>query len=77
MANQSLIDLIAMKNSINKEKIIELIDLFIKEQDAVLTKYNNENEVSKHFLNWCNTQISKSKPVSEKVKSKSKILGQN
>lgn len=74
--NKSLIDLISMKHSLNDQHIINFIDLFVKEQQAVLNKYNNESEISKHFMNWCNTQVKKSKPVSEKVKSKAKILGQ-
>lgn len=75
--NQSLIDLIAMKQSLNEEQINKYIELFVKEQEAVLKKYDNETEISKHFMNWVNTQVKKSKPVSEKVKSKAKILGQN
>jgi hypothetical protein len=75
--NKTLIDLIAMKQSLNENQINIFIDLFVKEQEAVLNKYNNESEISKHFMNWCNTQVKKSRPVSEKVKSKAKILGQN
>jgi hypothetical protein len=75
--NKTLIDLIAMKQSLNETQINNFIDLFVKEQEAVLNKYNNESEISKHFMNWCNTQVKKSRPVSEKVKSKAKILGQN
>jgi hypothetical protein len=75
--NKSLMDLICMKHKISYQKAIELVELFIQEQNAVLNKYYNESECSKHFINWTNTYISKNKPTSEKVISKGKILGNN
>jgi hypothetical protein len=77
MDNKSLMDLICMKHKISIEKAYELVELFFQEQEAVLTKYYNESECSKHFMNWSNIYLSKNKPVSEKVKSNSKIIGNN
>lgn len=58
LANETLIDLCAMKNKfdIDKAKSIakvkELINLFVKEQSAINKTYPSEQECAKHCINW-------------------------
>ena len=73
--NQSLIQVCSMKNKISSNQTIKLLEVFIKEQEALNTKYLNETEISKHFLYWINSNKDKMDNSKETVKSNSKILG--
>lgn len=73
--NQSLIDLIGMKQRMTKNQIFNMIELFIKEQMAISTVYMDAGECAKHFIYWVPNNIAKVSLVGETVKSKGKILG--
>lgn len=73
--NQSLIQVCSMKNKISLNQTLKLLEVFIKEQEALNTKYSNETEISKHFLYWINSNKDKMDNSKETVKSNSKILG--
>ena len=69
----SLTDVIKMKNSISQKQYEELLELFIKEQDAYDKKYTGYTDCVKHFSYWIPFNIKKSQ--AEVIKSGSKILG--
>lgn len=75
-SNQSIIELAQMKYKISKENIIQLTDVFIKEQKAFDKKYSNFADCAKHFSYWLPNQIKQTpKEVNKQVISKGKILG--
>jgi hypothetical protein len=72
--SQQLIELCCMKNNINKQQVINLMEQFLKEQKVTDKTYTNIGDAKKHFIYWC--AINKDKlPKETIVKSKSKILG--
>jgi hypothetical protein len=73
--NQSMIEVIAMKNKLAKNQIINLIRIFVLEQDATETLYKDLGECSKHFIYWVNTNKDNIDMSIETVKSNGKILG--
>lgn len=52
LKNESLIELCQMRNKIEKNQVILLIKDFAKEQISVKKTYLNEQECSKHCINW-------------------------
>jgi hypothetical protein len=75
-SNQSIIELAQMKYKISKENIIQLTDVFIKEQKAFDKKYSSFADCAKHFSYWLPNQIKQTpKEASKQVISKGKILG--
>ena len=75
MNNTSMLDVIGMKNKLNKNQILSLIKIFVLEQDATQSMYRDLGDCSKHFIYWVNTNIDKIEIVQDTAKSKSKILG--
>jgi hypothetical protein len=75
LKNGALTDVIKMKNGISQKQYEELLELFIKEQDAYDKKYSGYTDCVKHFSYWIPFNIKKSQ--SETIKSGSKILGKN
>jgi hypothetical protein len=73
--NTSMLDVIGMKNKLNKNQVLSLIKIFVLEQDATQSMYRDLGECSKHFIYWVNTNIDKIDIVQDTAKSKSKILG--
>ena len=73
--NKSAIDVLGMKHNVTPNKISSMMDIFIKEQQAVGTRYNDSGEVSKHFIYWFSSNINKIELKNETVKSKGKIIG--
>ena len=72
--SHSLNELIRMKYKVTIKRANDLLILFIKEQEVVQTQYNNEAQIRKHFVYWCQSNLDKINSA-EQVKSKSKILG--
>jgi hypothetical protein len=74
LANETLIDLCAMKNKFDVDKaksiskVKELINLFVKEQSAINKTYPNEQECAKHCINW----IGKAAKVNPSISSGTK-----
>jgi hypothetical protein len=75
MNNTSMLDVIGMKNKLNKNQILSLIKIFVLEQDATQSMYRDLGDCSKHFIYWVNTNKDKIEIVQDTAKSKSKILG--
>ena len=75
MNNTSMLDVIGMKNKLNKNQVLSLIKIFVLEQDATQSMYRDLGDCSKHFIYWVNTNIDKIEIVQDTAKSKSKILG--
>lgn len=73
--NISMIDVICMKNRMSKSQVLNLIKIFILEQDATQTLHKDSGDVAKHFIYWVSTNLDKIQISKENVKSKSKILG--
>jgi len=73
--NKSAIDVLGMKHNVTPNRISNMMDIFIKEQQAVGTKYNDSGEVSKHFIYWFSSNLNKIEVKNETVKSKGKIIG--
>jgi hypothetical protein len=73
--NTSMIDVVGMKNKLNKNQVLSLIKIFVLEQDATQSMYRDLGDCSKHFIYWVNTNIDKIEIVQDTAKSKSKILG--
>jgi len=73
--NKSAIDVLGMKHNVTPNRISNMMDIFIKEQQAVGTKYNDIGEVSKHFIYWFSSNLNKIDVKNESVKSKGKIIG--
>lgn len=71
--NTKLLELLQMKHKIDIIKVNKLIDMFIKEKDAINNTYNNFQECSQHLMYWVNTNVNKVQ--GEKVTSSAKILG--
>lgn len=75
MNNTSMLDVIGMKNKLNKNQVLSLIKIFVLEQDATQSMYRDLGDCSKHFIYWVNTNKDKIEIVQDTAKSKSKILG--
>jgi hypothetical protein len=76
-ASESLIELAMMRNKISRVDVINLMDLFMKEQIAFEKKYSNFSDCAKHFAYWAQPKAKQmSKEPSKQVKSNGKILGQ-
>lgn len=73
--NKSAIEVIGMKYNVAQNKIISMMDIFIKEQEAIGTGYNDAGEVTKHFIYWFGSNINKVETKNETVTSKGKIIG--
>lgn len=74
-ANQSMVDVIGMKNKLTKNQILGLIRIFVLEQDATETLYKDLGEISKHFIYWVNTNKNNIDLSIDTVRSNAKILG--
>ena len=72
--NVSMFELVGMKNKLNKEKYVELVDTFVKQQTALQEWYSNSQSCSKHFLYWAMGQATTTQTPTT-VKSKNKLLG--
>jgi hypothetical protein len=76
MNSEMLQEICRMRYSITKDRMIFLIDLFIKEQTTFEKTYNSPNDCTKHFTYWL--QYNKDKTSEDekvKVKSKGRLLG--
>lgn len=73
--NTHLLNLVAMKNKWTQTQIIEVIDLFMKEQMALATQYNNTQDCVRHFLSWVSINAQKLNLKTQASKSKNKIIG--
>lgn len=73
--NTSMLDVVGMKNKLNKNQVLSLIKIFVLEQDATQSMYRDLGDCSKHFIYWVNTNIDKIEIIQDTAKSKSKILG--
>lgn len=75
-SSDSLIELAMMRNKIAKPDVMNLMDLFIKEQKAFGKKYNSFSDCAKHFTYWAQPKSNQMpKETSKQVKSNGKILG--
>lgn len=75
MQNRSALDVLGMKYNVTPNRITQMMEIFIKEQQAIGTKYNDNSEMSKHFIYWFGSNINKIEVKNETVKSKGKIIG--
>jgi len=73
--NKHLINLIAMKNKWTQTQILEIIDLFMKEQLALCTQYNIKQDCVRHFISWVGINAHKLNMNTQPNKSKNKIIG--
>ena len=73
--NQSLISLIGMKQRLNPQQVHDYIEIFVKEQEAMNTKYRDISECTKHFIYWMPSNIKKDDVKISVVKSNSKLIG--
>jgi len=71
--SQQLIEIVAMKLKVKKEEVVQLLNTFIDEQNAIVKLYPNETECRKHFIYW--SQFNQSKITKNQVISNAKILG--
>ena len=72
LQNQQMIELVCMKNKVSRMTATKMIDMFVLEQEAIKTKYDNLSDCIKHFINWSNGNASK---MGNGSSSQSKILG--
>jgi hypothetical protein len=75
LGNQTMFEVTGMKHKLSKESMVQLIDLFVKEQEAISTKYENASECTRHFIYWARSNGSKLQTMPDVVKSTGKILG--
>ena len=73
--NNNLMDLIKMKHKWNLNKVEEAINLFLTEQNALMTKYSSEHDVFRHLIHWIAANAPKMNVGTESVKSNGKIIG--
>ena len=73
--NQSLIGLIGMKQRLNPQQVHDYIEIFVKEQEAMNTKYRDISECTKHFIYWIPSNVKKEDVKISVVKSNSKLIG--
>jgi hypothetical protein len=73
--NKHLVDLIAMKNKWTQTQILEVIDLFMKEQLALCTQYNSTQDCVRHLISWIGINAQKLNIKTQASKSKNKIIG--
>lgn len=71
--NTKLLELLQMKHKIDLMKVNKLIDMFIKEKDAINNTYNNFQECCQHLMYWVNTNVDKAQ--GQRVVSTAKVLG--
>ena len=71
--SHALTDIVRMKYRITIKQCNQLLQMFFLEQEGIETKYNNEGQVRKHFIYWCQNNLDKIK--SDSIKSNNKILG--
>lgn len=57
--SHSLYEAVKYKYKIKQNQVVQLLQLFFQEQLAIDKTYNNENEVRKHFIYWCSSQLDK------------------
>lgn len=72
--SQQLIETVGMKARLKREEVNSLLATFIKEQDAIGKKYQNQADCRKHFMYWVLRNADKTEK--SKVTSSAKILGQ-
>lgn len=73
LKSDQLIELAQMQYKLTKADLIQLIELFIKQQSTFEKTYSNFSDCIKHFSFWLPKNISNT--GKEKVKSTGKILG--
>jgi len=71
--SNTMIEVGAMKHHLSRSQMANLIDIFIKEQQATKKEYKNESDCLKHFSYWVGQ--SKNNINNKTVTSTSKILG--
>lgn len=77
--SQQLQEVCQMKYKLTKDRITQLIEIFVKEQSVIDKTYNSQGDCTKHFIYWLN--YNKDKAVESEnnktasVKSKGRLLG--
>ena len=72
-----MFEVTGMKHRLTKESMLQLIELFVKEQTATSNKYENAGECTRHFIYWVGSNASKVQSAPGIVKSTGKILGRD
>lgn len=72
--SHSLIQVAQSKYSISESTVIDLIDVFVKQQEAFEKKYTSYSDFAKHFIFWIKSNVTKENQE-KVVKSNNKLLG--
>lgn len=72
--NTGLHELCCMKHRLARQQVLQLLELFHKEQSSIDKRYTGYSDCAKHFINWIPNNVDK--VPKEVVKSNSKLLGE-
>lgn len=75
ISNESLLNVVAMQNSIKKELANGLLETFIAEQKVTDKRYYSYSDVSRHFIAWAKKGKDDYIKNTRKNKSNGKLLG--
>jgi hypothetical protein len=78
--SDSLKEVCQMKYNLSKDRLNELIELFVKEQLVIGKTYSSQGDCTKHFIYWLyynkdKTFNTEQKSTTQVVKSKGRLLG--